>query len=365
LPAHNEELVIAKTLDSVLRQAGEGDRVIVVADNCSDRTAQIAQQAGATVIERRDEQRRGKGYAVDFGVRTLEADPPEVVIMVDADCRVHEGAIDVLSRSACATGRPCQAIYTMDLPPDPSAQDRISAFAFRVKNLARPMGAARFGMPCLLTGTGMAFPWNVICGAPLASGNIVEDMQLGIDLAIAGQPPLLCPDARVTGQLPQRSDAAVSQRTRWEHGHLQTIKTQAPRLLKEAIASLRPALLAMVLDLSVPPLSFLVLIWLAVTALVLAGASVGLLWFAIAPVAAGWVLLLLAILAGWLKCGREVLPATQLAAIPLYVLRKLPLYLAFWRKRQLAWVRTERDAVSGKADSTAGPQPPGSVDTVH
>ena len=62
------------------------DRLIVVADNCSDDTRQIATDAGAEVISRDDAERRGKGFAMDFGVRHLTVDPPEVVIFVDADC---------------------------------------------------------------------------------------------------------------------------------------------------------------------------------------------------------------------------------------------------------------------------------------
>jgi cellulose synthase/poly-beta-1,6-N-acetylglucosamine synthase-like glycosyltransferase len=91
VPAHNESGVIAQTLQSVLPQLRQGDRLLVVADNCSDATARIAAACGAEVVERRDTSRRGKGYALHFGMRHLERLPPELVVIVDADCEVTAG----------------------------------------------------------------------------------------------------------------------------------------------------------------------------------------------------------------------------------------------------------------------------------
>src|SRR5580698_3636168 len=69
MPAHDEESIIAAALRAVMPQLSSTDRVIVVADNCSDQTASIAAAEGAEVIVRSDSIRRGKGYALDFGVR--------------------------------------------------------------------------------------------------------------------------------------------------------------------------------------------------------------------------------------------------------------------------------------------------------
>jgi cellulose synthase/poly-beta-1,6-N-acetylglucosamine synthase-like glycosyltransferase len=85
MPAHNESAGIVPAIEAVNEQLQPGDRLLVVADNCSDDTARVAAAAGAQVAERTDPQCRGKGYALDFGVRRLEADPPEVVVIIDAD----------------------------------------------------------------------------------------------------------------------------------------------------------------------------------------------------------------------------------------------------------------------------------------
>ncbi len=264
VPAHDEEEGVARTIQAIAPQLGQLDRVLVVADNCGDRTAAAARAAGATVVERYDPGRRGKGFALDHGVRFLEQDPPDVVVVVDADCLVDEGALSRLVNEAAATGRPVQAAYLMAPPVGAGYRERASAFAFQYKNLVRPLGLWRLGLPCLLTGTGMAFPWALLRGATLAHGNIVEDMQLGLDLAAAGCPPRFCPEARVRSEFPSGRKAAAGQRTRWEHGHLQTLFRQAPRLAAAALLRRRLDLLGLALELSVPPLSMLFLLGVVV-----------------------------------------------------------------------------------------------------
>jgi cellulose synthase/poly-beta-1,6-N-acetylglucosamine synthase-like glycosyltransferase len=342
VPAHDEETGIAHTVTALLREVGPGDRVLVVADNCTDRTAAVAAGCGATVVERRDPARRGKGFALDHGVRWLEQDPPEVVVVVDADCAVGPGGVAALVGAAAAHGRPVQAAYVVAPPPAAGPRSKVSAFAFLYKNVVRPLGLRRLGQPCLLTGTGMAFPWPLLRGAALAHGNIVEDMQLGIDLALGGSAPAFCPGAVVTGELPAERRTALTQRTRWEHGHLQTLLSQVPRLLGAAVRQGRPGLLGLALELSVPPLSMLLLSWVAVEAGLIgwwaAGGSAG----PARLLGAGMAAALLAILAAWVKFGREGVPFSSLLAVPLYVCWKVPLYLAFLVRPQRDWVRTQR-----------------------
>ena len=257
VPAHNEEVIIRSTLMDLKCKLKKEHKVIVIADNCTDKTADIARTVGATVIERNDAKHRGKGYALDYGLKFLEQEPPEVVVFIDADCFVRQGSIEKLTQLAIATKRPVQATYLMSKPALSSAKDSVSAFAFKVKNKVRLLGLKKLGLPCTLVGTGMAFPWSAIRAVNLANGDIVEDMKLGLDLNIAGYPPLFCPTAAVTGCLPQQTQAAKTQRTRWEHGHLQTLLTYVPKLIEASVKQTRIDLLASALDLCVPPLSLL------------------------------------------------------------------------------------------------------------
>ncbi|HEY9601742.1 MAG TPA: glycosyltransferase family 2 protein, partial [Allocoleopsis sp.] len=222
IPAHNEASCIGKTLSALMQQLTEQDRVVVIADNCTDETAAIARSFSTTVLERIEPDRRGKGFALDYGLRFIQANPPEVVAIVDADCTVHQGTIERLARMAVALKRPVQATNLLAPPAKLTPKDTVSSLAFTVKNLVRQRGLRRLGLPGLLTGTGMAFPWSLIGEASLASDNIVEDKLLGLELTLAGHPPAFCEEALVTGCLPQEEQAAKTQRTRWAHGHLQT-----------------------------------------------------------------------------------------------------------------------------------------------
>jgi cellulose synthase/poly-beta-1,6-N-acetylglucosamine synthase-like glycosyltransferase len=355
VPAHDEEAVLGQTLADLVPQVGPGNQVLVVADNCADRTAEVARAAGAAVVERTsDKSQRGKDYALVYGLDHLEKDPPEVVVIVDADCRVPAGGVGRLAREVGATGRPVQAIYLMDVPPGSGPTKQLSAFAFLVKNLVRPLGLDRLGLPCLLTGTGMAFPWPVLRDALRATGNIVEDMKLGIDMAVNGRPPKLCSDVTVTSVLPSGEEAARKQRSRWVHGHLQTLKEQVPRLLRAGLRQRRPELLGLALELSVPPLGLLLMLW-AVLGLALA------LW-AWVPQPSVWPALvlggtglavLLGIFAAWARFGRRLLPPAALLLAPFYVVAKASVYVSFLFRRTTTFVRTERDA------ATPAPQPTG------
>jgi cellulose synthase/poly-beta-1,6-N-acetylglucosamine synthase-like glycosyltransferase len=226
----------------------------------------------------------------------------------------------------------------------------VSALAFIVKNRVRPRGLHALGLPCVLTGSGMAFPWHVIRMAPPTEGNLVEDMMMGLDLAELGFPPMLCPEARVTSMLPDRLRAASGQRRRWEHGHLATLLAHGPRLMAKGLRRGRLSLFALGLDLMVPPLALLVMVVGLSLGVALGAAALG------AAAGPAWLLginlglVALGVFLAWFAYGRDTLRARHLLAIPLYAAWKVPLYLSFLvRGRHAAWERTERQ-VKGPID---------------
>lgn len=345
-PAHNEQETIAATLDALRPQLRDGDVVMVVADNCDDATAAIARAHGAEVVERADADHRGKGYALSHGVAALNGKHPfEVLVILDADCRAEPGAIDALARQVARTGKPAQAVYLMEACDDPTPRDRVSSWAFMVKNLVRPIGLSRFGLPVPLTGTGMAFPKPALEQVSLGGGNIVEDMQLGLDLALAGEAPRLCAAARVTGTFPRDDSTALGQRRRWEHGHLRTIIGQVPRLLWHGVTRRRLGAIAMAVDLLVPPLSLLMVLLFAGS---LAAATAALLtdvtWGPAVVLASSTLAVLSCIFLAWLKYGRRTLPPTSLLAAMSYVAWKIPMYCMFFIRPEKKWVRTARSS---------------------
>jgi cellulose synthase/poly-beta-1,6-N-acetylglucosamine synthase-like glycosyltransferase len=344
IPAHNEAAVIAHTLQTLLPTVPKGTRVLVVADNCTDDTASIVRSLGAEAVERTDRARRGKGFALDFGLIYLAQSPPDAVVFLDADCQVAKDTVRLLGETATLTGRPVQGLNLCDPDPRGGVLQAVSGLAFRFKNLVRTLGLSRLAGMCYLTGTGMALPWPLVARTKLASGNVVEDMQLGIDLSLAGHKPLFLPAARVDSPLPQQRGAARTQRTRWEHGHLKTLLTQVPRLLALALRNRRLDLAILALDLAIPPLSLLVLAWAAVWLAAFAGWIIGCGLLPLATASALGGVLTLAVFAGWAAWCRQQVPLRALILAPGYALWKLPIYAAFVFKRQREWVRTQRDA---------------------
>ncbi len=337
VPAHNESTGLVRTLASVTNQLFPGDQLLVIADNCTDDTAQVARSAGATVFERCDLSLRGKGFALDFGVKRLIENPPEIVVFCDADVTLRHGALDALAAQVVATGRPAQGVYV--LRPSDNHIDVASYIAFLIKNHVRPLGWWRLGGPCTCTGAGIAFDWTTVRELPLASENIVEDMAMSFDLADKGKSAILCPLAFIDGELAPSSTAAVTQRRRWGHGHLQTIFSLAlPSLL-----SFNRQKTALALDVMVPPLTLLFVL-LVCNLCVNVGA------WAIWPPLIGYVIIsavallavVLAVLVGYLTFDESPGKVRNLLSVPRYMLVKLALYLSFFRNRQKSWDRTDR-----------------------
>jgi cellulose synthase/poly-beta-1,6-N-acetylglucosamine synthase-like glycosyltransferase len=343
IPAHNEAEQISKVIQVLQSQLTEQDQVIVIADNCHDDTAELARATGAKVLEREHKTDRGKGYALAYAMEQIRDQPPEVLVILDGDCIIEPDTIKNISCQAIATGRPVQATYLMEQPDNPSLKDNISMFSIKVKNLVRLLGLNRLGWHSLLTGSGMAFPWALISQVSLAGSKTTDDMQLTVDLALAGSTPVFCEQALVMGRLMKDEDAQ-SQRSRWEHGHLEMILVEVPRLLKGFIQTGRWAALGLALDILIPPLSLLVMTWVVCLIsfwLVAIFTNVSSIPAVVVTIAGGF--LLTGVLLAWSKFGRADLPFGSLVAIPFYILGKVPIYLKFLVNPQSRWLKTERD----------------------
>jgi cellulose synthase/poly-beta-1,6-N-acetylglucosamine synthase-like glycosyltransferase len=342
MPAHNEEKVLGSTLHS-LRGLLPQVKVLVVADNCSDGTAEIARSAGVEVVERFSDTLRGKGYALQHGLEHLRSNPPKVVIVLDADCTTTPFDMHRLATVCAEVSRPVQGLYLMRSPLDGSIGTKIAEFAWLVKTMVRPIGWQYVGGTCQLMGSGFALPWHIARDLDLASGHLVEDMKLTLDLAASRQAPVFAGVAQVTSVFPSAVASQASQRRRWEHGHLSMMLSDVPRAVIKAAATRNPQLLSVALDLMVPPLSLLVLVLAGLTiGGVIQTATQGLGWSAVSV----WVLsfsLGIAVFASWARWGRAVLTAREFMSIPAFVVRKLGVYGAFLWRRERQWRRTDRD----------------------
>ncbi|MFT3731282.1 MAG: glycosyltransferase family 2 protein [Hyphomicrobium sp.] len=344
IPAHDEGAGVEATIANVRSQLSEGDRLIVVADNCSDDTADIARAAGAETIERRDKTKIGKGFALDFGVRHLAADPTEIVIFIDADCLLEPNSVVRLAEQVSHTGRPAQARYLMTAPDGSPLSYQISEFAWRVKNWVRPLGLFNLSLPCQMTGAGMALPFAIVRKLDFANGELAEDLKLGIDLSRSGHPSLFCPDAVVVSRFAGTSAGRKTQQTRWEQGHLRLLLSVVREFLLPALSRRDVPTLALILDLSVPPImllsTLLFFVFVCSIGAALLGGSRVPLYISLASIMGLAASLALA----WRGWGRDVLTPKALAALPGAIAAKLQMYLRILTGRGAkSWIRTDRD----------------------
>jgi len=344
IPAHNEEEVIGRCLDSLSVDLPPDSRLLCVAHNCTDATAQVARQMGAEVIEVQDSGKGGKPDALKAGLRWLDANPPEVVVIVDADCTVSAGAVRILATRARDLNRPVMGAYFFAPADANRGSSTLSSLAVLLKNYVRPLGLRALGLPCLLNGSGSAYPFHALRNAPHGKGAIAEDYQLAIDLLRQGYPTTFVPEAQVVGELPKREDTALRQRRRWEHGHLFLAFRTGPRLLREGLKRLDKNRIALALEVSVPPLAFLGLMWVIAASLALGlymlyghGAPLGMLTGTAATFAA-------AVLTSWMRFAGVRLTLASLASVPAYLMWKLPLYREFFTRRETRWMKTARDS---------------------
>ena len=216
IPAHDEELVLADTLRAV-RAADYPPgliTVVVVADNCSDRTAAIARAHGADlVLERADPARRGKGYALAFGLPHAQAGGPDAVLILDADCRPAPDALRVLDAALQGGAAVVQAaVETGDAGTGPTGL--VAAAGGRIQN-AVSAGLSRLGVSPPLRGLGMAFRRDVLERFPWQSFGLAEDAEYGATLAASGVRVRFAPFAVVRVEAPPGAAAFRLQRTRW------------------------------------------------------------------------------------------------------------------------------------------------------
>ncbi|MGC9224360.1 MAG: glycosyltransferase family 2 protein [Terracidiphilus sp.] len=353
VPAHNEEAVIARALAS-LRAAvctrltaipASGSQlqpwqvpVIVVAHNCTDGTAAIANQAGARVVELKGTGLRGKGAALRAGFDAAQAAGANAFLVVDADSHASQNLIAAtaatLERGAAAT----QCRYELELPNSrpASARERLRVLAFRAINVLRARGRSRLGFSAGAFGNGFAVAAGTLETVPYAVDTICEDLEYHTRLVAAGLRVAWVGEAQVLGPLAPTRSAQAAQEARWEGGRFHVAARATGRLLKaifhgnwrafEMLAEvwslpISLALLALVLAACLP------VHWLHVFALVTAG------------------LILIHVLQAVALGGEPWRDFAALASAPLHFFWKMTIIPLVLRHSRAGarWARTERE----------------------
>ncbi len=345
VPAHDEEPVVAATVASLLALdwPRERLRVFVVADNCSDHTAERAARAGAQVLVRVDPERRGKGYALAFAFERVLADGlAAAVVVVDADTLVSTNLLRAFAARLVRGEQALQAEYGVSNALD-SWRTRLMRLAFALFHDLRSLARERLGVSCGLRGNGMAFTPEVLRRVPHDAFSIVEDLEYGIRLGRAGYRVAYVGEARVCGQMVAGEQASRSQRRRWEGGRFLIARQQAPGLLARAVRERSALLFDLALDVLVPPLSYVAL------ALALGlGACAAAVALHVPLLLAPWLwgaaalALLLYVGRGLTLSGLGLRGLLDLAWAPVYVAWKLALMLSPRARSTGEWVRTSR-----------------------
>jgi len=341
VPAHDEELMIARTVESV-RAADRSIPVYVVAHNCSDSTASTAAAAGAQVLELNNPKLRGKGAALRHGFAAALAAGANAVLVVDADSVVSANLISATQAALENGAQATQCRYELELPASgPGANAlrplaRLRVLAFRGMNVLRARGRAGLGFSTGLFGNGFALTATTLDRVPFSANSIAEDVEYSTNLIAEGIRVCWVGEAFVHAHIPATGAAQATQEARWEGGRLR-VASQATGRLFAAVLRGNWRALETLADVWSLPLSRGILALLLTAALPVHWLHV----FAIACAAIAFIYVLQSALLG-AEPARDL---AALAAAPLYLLWKAaitPLVVRQSRSRA-SWARTKRE----------------------
>lgn len=347
VPAHDEESGIGATLESLAacEYPGDGRRIVVIADNCTDATAALSSRAGAEVWERTDPERRGKGFALIWALQRLfeEDSSFDAVVMVDADCLVSSNLLRAIDQRLRSGASAVQVDYVAGNPED-SHVSALRFGAFALADTVRFLGKQRLGLSCGLVGTGMGFTRELLERAPWTATGLVEDGEYHLHLVHAGERAEFVPEASVSQAVPTSMRASSEQQARWERGRLQLIRRWSPRLLGTGLARRDIVRVHAGLECLLPPQS---VIAAGNLGSLLAGLLLG--YRRLLALSALSLVAQLTFVLGGLRLVQA--PAHVYRALllaPALVAAKLGLYARFLLGRgPSGWVRTEREAPPG------------------
>ena len=234
VPAHDEAAVIGEGLASINRERRAGDLVLVVADRCTDATADIARAAGALVLERPASAPPGRSAAVADGLdhgRGLEWD---AFITVDADSLVGPGFFDACERALA--GRLVAQARSEGLPGR-TVLEQASLAAGALDGVMKSRGRDRLGLSVRLRGSGMVVRRDIAETHSFRNPGASEDLWFSLDLCLAGVLARHADDARLRSASPRSLRSATVQRQRWELGRMFAAREYVGPLLRRHTAS--------------------------------------------------------------------------------------------------------------------------------
>ena len=233
VPAHDETLLIEGCVRSILAMDYPADRreVVVIADNCTDGTADLARTAGATCLERADTERRGKPWALAWALERVDLGAFDAVVIIDADSLVDPSFARAMARHSPLAQRAVQGSHAVRNPGD-SAMTRMAAVLSTVFYRYMYPLRARAGLSVPLTGNGMCIGSSILRERGWRAFSIAEDTELYVDLTRAGHRIEVEPDAIVRSQEARELKQGKTQRTRWRAGRIAILRRLGPEVAR-------------------------------------------------------------------------------------------------------------------------------------
>ncbi|HSJ27945.1 MAG TPA: glycosyltransferase family 2 protein [Acidimicrobiia bacterium] len=241
IPAHDEERVVGGVLGDLASQDHPHHSIWVLADRCTDGTAEVAKGAGANVAERRTGD-DGKGAALSWYLERHPLDPDEALVVLDADNRVPANLLTRFSDELDAGHAVLQAYLDVS-NPDASPVAMASALSYWASNRMVQLARTNLGWTADLGGTGMCLTAGAIEAAGGFGTSLVEDQEMGVRLFVAGIPVRWLHDVRVRDEKPSDAGVAIRQRSRWATGRSEVARRWSGSLLRlRSLAALDLAL---------------------------------------------------------------------------------------------------------------------------
>jgi cellulose synthase/poly-beta-1,6-N-acetylglucosamine synthase-like glycosyltransferase len=238
IAARNEEAVIANLIESIHLQnyPKELIDIIVIADNCTDKTAEIAEKAGAIVFKRFNKAEVGKGFVMSFAFEKIfaERDIYDAFCVFDADNLVDRDFFFEMNNAICAGYEVAQGYRDMKNPTDTWISGGHSLFYWmqnRFSNSARSF----LGLSATINGTGFMLLSSFIKEIGFKTYTCTEDIELSMQCVLAGRRVGWVPDAKVYDEQPLTLQQSMRQRVRWVNGLIQCYKRYIGQLAKKII----------------------------------------------------------------------------------------------------------------------------------
>lgn len=257
VPAHNEERLLPQLLESLAQM--DYPRALyavhVVADNSSDRTAELGRAAGAIVHERLNTELRGKGYALEWLLEQIweRGDDHDAIVILDADSIVSPNLLSVMDARMSRGERVIQAYYAVR-EPENARSAGIRAVALTLLHYLRPQGRMVLGGSTGLKGNGMVFAADIL-RKHRWTASLTEDIEYHMELIRSGERAMFAPDAVVWAEMPDSLKSSQTQNERWERGRMEMIKSYVPGLLGEGLRRRSFLLLDAAVEQLIPPFS--------------------------------------------------------------------------------------------------------------